>query len=121
MDWQNLMRQLAPLRRQWDLAVLSNLTDSGEGTRPADLIKAINEQARNGRRISWKVLEETLRLLEATGYVSRQEIQNRPRETRYWLLPQASDLIAALEMLETWLAQDQQPPVEGTGAARARS
>lgn len=126
MDWQNLMRQLTPLRRQWDLAVLSNLTDSGDGTRPADLIKAINKQASDGRQISWGVLENRLRRLEATGYIARQEIQNRPRETRYWLLPRARHLIAALDLLETWLAQDEpgngysQPPAEGTGAARTR-
>jgi DNA-binding HxlR family transcriptional regulator len=123
VDWQNLMRQLTPLRRQWDLAVLSNLPAEGDGTRPADLIKTINAQARDGRQISWKVLEDRLRLLVATGYVARQEMQNRPRETRYWLLPRALHLIAALDLLETWL--DQHEPGSGhcpspeTGAARA--
>lgn len=126
MDWQNLMSQLTPLRRQWDLAVLSNLTADGEGTRPADLIKAINAQARDGRHISWGVLENTLRRLEASGYIARQEMRNRPRETRYWLLPQAGHLIAVLDLLEAWLAQDEpgdgysQPPAQGPQAARTR-
>lgn len=105
VDWQNLMRQLTPLRRRWDLAVLSNLAAEGDGTRPADLIKTINAQARDGRQISWGVLEIRLRRLEASGYISRQEMSNRPRETRYWLLPLANRLIAALTLLETWLNQ----------------
>jgi len=123
VDWQNLRRQLTPLRRQWDLAVLSNLAADGDGTRPADLIKTINAQVRDGRQISWKVLEDRLRLLEATGYVARQEMQNRPRETRYWLLPRALHLIAALGLLETWLDQHEPghgyglPPASGTGPA----
>lgn len=126
MDWQNLMRQLTPLRRQWDLAVLSNLAADGEGTRPAALIKAINAQACDGRQISWGVLENRLRRLEVSGYIARQEITNRPRETRYWLLPPAGRLVAALGRLETWLNQHEpgngqcSPPASGTGAALTR-
>ena len=37
MNWQNLMDRLAPLRRQWDLAVLANLAAGTE--RPGDLIE----------------------------------------------------------------------------------
>ena len=61
MNWQNLMNRLAPLRRQWDLAVLANLAAGTE--RPGDLIEAINAQATDGRRIGWKVLNDTLRRL----------------------------------------------------------
>jgi DNA-binding HxlR family transcriptional regulator len=122
VDWQNLIRQLTPLQRQWDLAVLANLTESGDGTRPADLRKTINAQADDGRQISWKVLVNRLRLLEASGYIARREVTNRPRETRYWLLPPAGQLVAALDLLETWLSQHDpgghgQPPA---GAATAR-
>lgn len=123
MDWQNLIRQTNPLRMRWDLAVLSNLAADGDGTRPTDLISTINAQARDGRQISWKVLEGRLRRLEAAGYVARKEIQKRPRETRYWLLPRALHLIAALELLETWLDQHEPghgyglPPASGTGPA----
>jgi DNA-binding HxlR family transcriptional regulator len=126
VDWQNLMRQLTPLRRQWDLAILSNLAAEGDGTRPADLIKTINAQAPYGRRISWGVLENRLRRLEASGYIARQEMTHRPRETRYWLLPPAARLIAALGLLETWLNQHEPgngqcpPPADGAGAALAR-
>jgi len=49
---QNLMSRLAPLRRQWDLAVLVNLAAGTE--RPGDLIEAMNAQASDGRRVSWK-------------------------------------------------------------------
>jgi hypothetical protein len=56
VDWQNLRNRLVPVRRRWDLAVLANLADSDGGTRPADLIKAINAQSADGH-IGWKVLE----------------------------------------------------------------
>ena len=101
MDWQNLRNRLAPVRRRWDLAVLANLADSSDGTRPADLIKAINAQSSDGH-IGWKVLEDRLRQLEASGYVARREVPNVPRETRYWLLPPGHRLITALSRLEAW-------------------
>jgi DNA-binding HxlR family transcriptional regulator len=76
---QNLINRLAPLRRQWDLAVLANLAAGTE--RPGDLIEAINAQASDGRQIGWKVLTDTLRRLERSGYVARQEMPGAPRET----------------------------------------
>lgn len=100
MNWQNLMNRLAPLRRQWDLAVLANLAAGTE--RPGDLIEAINAQAADGRRIGWKVLNDTLRRLETSGYVGRQEMSNVPRETRYWLCPPGYRLLSALTLLDTW-------------------
>jgi DNA-binding HxlR family transcriptional regulator len=66
-------------RRQWDLAGLANLAAGTE--RPGDLIEAINAQASDGRRIGWKVLTDTLRRLERSGYVARQEMPGAPRET----------------------------------------
>jgi DNA-binding HxlR family transcriptional regulator len=101
VDWQNLRNRLAPVRRRWDLAVLANLADSNDGTRPADLIKAINAQSGDGH-IGWKVLEDRLRQLEASGYVARREVLHVPRETRYWLLPRGRRLITALSRLEAW-------------------
>ena len=114
MDWQKLMSRLAPIRTRWDLAVLANLADSGP-VRPADLIKAINEQSTDGQ-ISWKVLEARLRRLEAAGYVGRREVLRVPRETRYWLLPPGHRLIRALTALETWYDDEQ-----GTGTGDAPS
>ena len=101
MDRQNLRNRLAPVRRRWDLAVLANLADSDGGTRPADLIKAINAQSADGH-IGWKVLEDRLRQLEASGYVARREVPHVPRETRYRLLPLGRRLITALSRLEAW-------------------
>lgn len=101
MDWQNLMNSLAPLRRQWDVAVLANLKPGEPGTRPVDLIKAINAQADDGRQLSWKVLEDTLKRLETGGYIARREMPG-PRETRCWLLAPGGRLIQALALLDTW-------------------
>jgi DNA-binding HxlR family transcriptional regulator len=105
MDWQNLMNQLAPLRRRWDLAVLANLAESDGPVRPADLIKAINAQSEDGQ-ISWKVLEARLRHLEGSGYIGRQQMPRVPRETRYWLLPRGRELITALTLLEGWYTRE---------------
>jgi DNA-binding HxlR family transcriptional regulator len=117
VDWYGLMNRLAPLRRRWDLAVIANLGTDGCGTRPADLRKAINAQAADGRQISWKVLEDTLRRLEDSGYLRRREVPGVPRETRIWLLRPASRLIAALTLVETWY--DQQEPALNRAIASA--
>ena len=113
MNWQNLMNRLAPLRRQWDLAVLANLAAGTE--RPGDLIEAINAQASDGGRIGWKVLNDTLGRLVRSGYVDRKEISNVPRETRYWLRPPGHRLIAALRLLDTWY-DDHEPGGDSPGA-----
>ena len=113
MNWQNLMNRLAPLRRQWDLAVLANLAAGTE--RPGDLIEAINAQAGDGRRIGWKVLNDTLRRLERSGFVDRQEMPGVPRETRYRLRPPGNRLISAVSLLDTWY--DGQEPGDGTRSA----
>jgi len=77
VNWQDLMNRLAPLRRRWDLAVLANLA---AGTaRPKDLIGAINAQASDGRRISWKVLNDTLRRLEGSGHIACACRESHPR------------------------------------------
>lgn len=80
MDWQSLRDGLARLRTRWDLAILVNLAESRGPVRPADLIKAINAQSGDGL-ISWKVLESSMRRLEAAGYVAREEVPHVPRET----------------------------------------
>ena len=67
MNWRDLLDELAPLRRRWDVAVLASL--AGGPRRPADLIQAINSQAPAGRNITWKVLNDTLRRLEGSGHV----------------------------------------------------
>jgi DNA-binding HxlR family transcriptional regulator len=109
VNWQNLMYRLAPLRRQWDLAVIANMAAGIE--RPGDLIEAINTQASDGRQIGWKVLNDTLRRLERSGYLARQEMPGVPRETRYRLRPPAHRLLSALSHLDTWY--DDHEPGDG--------
>ncbi len=111
---QNLMNRLAPLRRQWDLAVLANLAAGTE--RPEDLIEAINaSQRRPPDRL--EVLNDTLRRLERRGFVARQEMPGVPRGTRYRLRPPRRRLISALSLLDTWYG-DHEP---GDGAPGAPS
>jgi DNA-binding HxlR family transcriptional regulator len=110
VDWQNLMRRLAPLRTRWDLALLANMASGNGPVRPVDLINAVNAQTDDGQ-LSWKVMEDRLRRLEATGYIARREVPHGPRESRYWLLPRGRRLLSALELLDTWY-DDQDP---GTG------
>jgi len=62
---------------------------------PGDLVQAISSQAGGGRAISWKVLDDTLRRLEADGYLARWQVPGVPRQTWYWLCPRpAADLRA---------------------------
>ena len=49
MDWQNLIRRLAPLRTRWDVALLANMAGSDAPVRPVDLINAINAQSDDGQ------------------------------------------------------------------------
>lgn len=114
MNWQSLMNRLAPLRRQWDLAVIANMASGTE--RPGDLIEAINAQASDGHRIGWKVLNDTLRRLERSGYVARQEMPGVPRETRYRLRPPGHRLVSALSQLDTWY-DDHEPGDDTPGSA----
>jgi DNA-binding HxlR family transcriptional regulator len=112
VDWQGLTSWLAPVGRRWDIAVLANLPPDGGWVRPAELLDAINAQAAPERRVSWKVLEEAFRRLEAGGYIARREVSRVPRETRYWILPAGRRLVTALSLLEAWRDRDQ-----GTGRA----
>ncbi len=93
---------------------LANLAAGTE--RPSDLIEAINAQATDGRRIGWKVLNDTLRRLERSGYVARQEMPGVPRETRYWLRPPGHRLLAALRLLDTWY-DEHEPGDDSPGAS----
>jgi DNA-binding HxlR family transcriptional regulator len=68
---------------------------------------AINAQAAPERQVSWKVLEETFRRLEADGYIARREMTRVPRESRYWILAPGRRLVTALALLEAWLERDE--------------
>lgn len=111
MDWQNLIRRLAPLRTRWDVALLASMAARDGPVRPVNLIKAVNAQSDDGQ-LSWKVMEARLRRLEATGYIARRQVPHGPRESRYWLLPRGHRLLSALELLDTWY-DDQDPGTDG--------
>ncbi len=113
MDWQNLIRRLAPLRTRWDVALLANLAGSDAPVRPVDLINAINAQTDDGQ-LSWKVMEDRLRHLEASGYIARREVPHGPRESRDWLRPRGDRLLRALDLLDAWY--DEQEPGAGGDA-----
>jgi DNA-binding HxlR family transcriptional regulator len=113
---QNLINRLAPLRRQWDLAVLANQAAGTE--RSGDLIEAINAQASDGHRIGWRVPTDTLRRLERSGYVARQEMPGAARD-RYRLLPPGHRPVSALSLLDTWY--DDHEPGDDTPARHPAS
>jgi len=100
MNWPRFMRLLAGIRGRWDLAILANLA---EGRLTANrLLDAINEQAGDGHRLTWKVMRDSLRHLEEAGYVGRCEVRRFPRETHYWATDFARRLIAKLDTLDAW-------------------
>ena len=100
VDWEHLRERLAAVRGRWDLAVLANL--ARDIARPGELIEAIRQQAAADGEISWTVLTRTLRRLEKDGYVSREEVSQLPRVTRYWLTPTGWRLIRWLTWLDTF-------------------
>jgi DNA-binding HxlR family transcriptional regulator len=108
VNWPRFMRLLAGIRGRWDLAILANLAEGG--SRPTDLLDAINEQAGDGHRLTWKVMRDRLRHLEEAGYVGRCEVRRFPRETRYWATEFAGRLIAKLDALDAWYTANAPSP-----------
>ncbi len=90
----------ASIRGVWDAAILASLA-SGI-SRPADLITAINAQA--DRKLTHKVLIESLRRMEESGLVRRQELSRRPRRTCYWPTAFGYMLLRELDKLDSWYA-----------------
>ena len=108
MNWQHFIRFLASIRGRWDLAILANLAEGD--ARPTDLLDAINDQACDGHRLTWKVMRDRLRHLEDAGYVSRREVRRFPRETHYWATDFAHRLIAELDSLDAWYTANAPAP-----------
>jgi len=81
MDWQNVTSWLAPVGRRWDIAVLANLPPDGSWSGRRSFSTPSTRQAAPERQVSWKVLGETFRRLEAGGYIARREMTRVPRET----------------------------------------
>jgi DNA-binding HxlR family transcriptional regulator len=81
--WERVAEVLAAVRSVWAVPVLRHL--SSGASRPKDLLRAVNADAEPGsRRLSSKVMYETLDLLNKDGLVSRAEVQGFPLETHYW-------------------------------------
>jgi DNA-binding HxlR family transcriptional regulator len=95
---------MAEIGGRWDLAILTTLANTSS-QRPSDLLQAINAQARDGRRLTWKVMGERLRHLEQAGYVCRSEMRPYPRERRYWVTPWTRSLLTQLAVLGTWYTE----------------
>ena len=76
-----------------------------------DLINAVNAQSDDGQ-LSWKVMEDRPRHLEASAYIAPPEVPHGPRESRYWLLPPGRRLLRALELLDAWYGE-QEPGTDG--------
>lgn len=95
LDWRAAQERLGPIRHRWDLAILCNL-DEVTGSRPADLLAAINSQARSGRQLSPQVLSGRLRGLEQDGYVRHEDHSVMPLHRFYYLQPPGLELISDL-------------------------
>jgi DNA-binding HxlR family transcriptional regulator len=113
VNWQHFMRFLASIRGRWDLAILANLTEGS--SRPTELLDAINEQACDGHRLTWKVMRDRLRHLEDAGYVTRREVKRFPRETHYRVTEFARRLVAELDTLDAWYTANAPAPPVNTG------
>lgn len=95
LDWRQVQARLGPVRHRWDLAILCNL-DESTGSRPADLLAAINAQAGTGRQLSPQVLSGRLRELEKEGYVRHEDLSVIPLHRVYYLQPVGQRLIMDL-------------------------
>lgn len=95
LNWRVVQARLSPVRHRWDLAILCNL-DATVGSRPADLLAAINSQAATGRRLSPQVLSGRLRDLEHGGYIRHVDLSVLPLHRVYYLQPPGQGLLSDL-------------------------
>ena len=95
LDWHAVQAQLGPVRHRWDLAILCHLIKAA-GRRPADLLVAINSEAKDGRQLSPQVLSGRLRELERDGYVRHEDLSLMPLHRVYYLQPPGQALISDL-------------------------
>jgi DNA-binding HxlR family transcriptional regulator len=94
LDWREVQERLGPVRHRWDVAILSNL-DPRTGSRPADLLVAINAQA-TGRQLRAQVLSGRLRQLEQDGYIGHEDVSTMPLNRLYYLRGPGQRLLADL-------------------------
>jgi DNA-binding HxlR family transcriptional regulator len=97
---------LALLRGRWTVAVLAALA-LGERRRK-DLVPAINDVeerigwASHGRRLSDRVLEDTLQRAHEDGLIEKRTEPGRFGATWYQLTPTGRSLLRALRPLAEW-------------------
>ncbi|HEY1627964.1 MAG TPA: winged helix-turn-helix transcriptional regulator [Streptosporangiaceae bacterium] len=118
LDWPQLTGRLrtvvSVVRHRWDLPILANL-DGEQGTRPGDLVGAVNSQAARWAhllgaaggqagqvQLSRQVLSLRLRALEGDGFVRHAEITRIPRVRLYFLLPKGRAALHSLRGLAPW-------------------
>lgn len=132
-DWPQLTGRLrvvvSVVRHRWDLPILANL-DGERGTRPGELVGAVNSQAewwaqmlgeaglKAGQvQLSPQVLSLRLRALERAGYVRHAEITRIPRVRLYFLQPQGRAALHSVRGLAPW---DKRMPDRRSGSDAGR-
>lgn len=100
---------------RWSLHILRQLSKGV--SRPVALLSAVNLAAGEGRKLSEKIMFETLARLAADGIISRERVAGYPPETHYRLTDSGRGILDAVSRLSrSGRAGDD----EGSGAAAAR-
>jgi DNA-binding HxlR family transcriptional regulator len=95
LDWREAQALLGPVRHRWDLAIICNLGEDA-GSRPADILAAVNSQSGADRQLSPQVLSGRLRELEQGGYIRHEDLSVVPLHRVYYLQPPGQALISDL-------------------------
>jgi DNA-binding HxlR family transcriptional regulator len=95
LDWRAVQAQLTPVRHRWDLAILCNLAED-VGSRPGNILAAINAQTEPGRQLSPQVLSGRLRELEGRSYIRHEDLSVMPLHRVYYLRSPGQRLIEDL-------------------------
>lgn len=100
---------------RWSLQILRQLSKGF--SRPVALLGAVNSAAGEGRKLSEKIMFETLARLAADGIISRERVAGYPPETHYWLTDSGRGILNAISRLgRSGRAADD----GGSGAAEPR-
>jgi DNA-binding HxlR family transcriptional regulator len=82
---------------RWSLQILRQLSKGF--SRPVALLSAVNLAAGEGRKLSEKIMFETLARLAADGIISRERVAGYPPETHYRLTDSGRDILDAIGKL----------------------
>jgi DNA-binding HxlR family transcriptional regulator len=107
--WDRVEEILAAVNGRWAVTILRHLAVGI--SRPADLLKAVND---GQGRLSRKVMFEVLVRLVSARLVRRAEIRVWPRQTHYWLTAEGHGILNEISKLGTsglgWLSMGQDSP-----------